>query len=113
MWKCRFCSFETNNYEELVAHERECYAKYEIETRKKREEELTTDMNQLNTLRLEYERFADKMNKRYSEDELEKFVELFPVNKIKEKMQNKKRKYIPYYSLTDNDLRSVLEEIYG
>jgi hypothetical protein len=28
-------------------------------------------------------------------------------------MQNKKRKYIPYYSLTDNDLRSVLEEIYG
>jgi hypothetical protein len=114
MWKCRFCDFETSNYEELIKHERSCYKKYEENTRKKREEELVIDVNKLNTYKQEYERFADKIMKRYSKDELEKFKELFPADKRKEtSTSSQEKKYIPYYSLTDDDISSILGKIIG
>jgi len=59
--KCRFCSFETNNYEELRQHEYKCYQEYSEKQNLKRKEELVEDIRKLNSLKQEYEKFAREL----------------------------------------------------
>jgi hypothetical protein len=117
MWKCRFCSFETDNYEELIDHEKECYKKFVEVNNKKRNEELVADMNKLNTYKLEYERYADKMKKTYTKDELVKFNELFPIDKIdndEDKIKhNENSKYVCDEINEDDIYKMLLHAAYG
>lgn len=84
MMKCRFCSFETNNYEELRQHEYKCYQEYSEKQNLKRKEELVEDIRKLNSLKQEYEKFAGELINIYSDNELAKYIGFFPYEYSKE-----------------------------
>lgn len=77
MYKCRFCDFETNNYDELIKHERSCYNVKREKDSKLHKEELDRDIAKLNSVRSEWLHWCNILKERYTKDELKNVEYLF------------------------------------